>query len=170
MKHGSVLGAALLTLALPAAAAAQQLSLMGGRAEYDLSGVHTSNVWAVRAAGAAASFLLVEGSVSYIHTEQDFGRTELWLPEVQVQAQKIWGAFAPYLGAGVGMAIDDPDDDVIDEVVLETEVDLTTSVAVGVRIGLLDWLGLRAEGRLQGIEIDYTGTVAGVTAGLVVAF
>ena len=49
MSHRSLLAAAFLTLA-PSTVAGQQLSLMAGRAEYDLSGVETSNVWAGRLA------------------------------------------------------------------------------------------------------------------------
>jgi hypothetical protein len=156
--------AALLTLA-PAGAAAQELALMAGRAEYDLSGVRTSNVWAVRWTDPVRSFLVTDWSVTYIHTRQQFGRSDFWLPESQFQVQGLWGAFAPYLGAGIGLAIDDPDDDALD-----TEVDLATSAAVGVRLAVAERIGLRVDGRLHGIEIDYTGTVAGLTAGVTIGF
>jgi hypothetical protein len=162
--HRSVLLAVLLAaLAVPFHSSAQELSLMAGRAEYDLSGVHTSNIWAVRAAGAARSFLLAEASVSYIHTRQQFGRSALVIPEAQVQVQAVWRAFAPYLGAGIGLAIDNPEDDALD-----TKTDLATSAAVGLRVAVTEAIGLRVDARLHGIEIDYTGTITGVTAGVII--
>jgi hypothetical protein len=171
MVHRSLLGVALFALTLPAAAAAQQLSSMAGRAEYDLSGVHTGNVWAVRLAVPVEPYFLVEPAVSYIHTRQDFARTDLVMPEIQLQAQVVIGAIAPYLGAGVGAAIDDPDDDPDDEFDdPPADVDFTSSVAAGFRLALARSLGLRAEGRLRGIATNWVGTVAEVTAGLVIAF
>jgi hypothetical protein len=166
MPHRSVLTAVLLALVSPSIAAGQQLSLMGGVAEYDLSGVETSNVWAARAAFPVEPFFLVEPAVSYIHTSQSFGRSDLWMPEVQLQAHLILGPAAPYLGVGLGAAIDD-----VEHVEgVEDETDFTTSVAAGVRWGLLEKIGLRVEGRIRGIEYDWVGTVSEVTAGVVVAF
>jgi hypothetical protein len=166
MPHRPVLGAALLALVLPSIAAGQQLSLMGGVAEYDLSGVETSNVWAARVAFPVEPFFIVEPAVSYIHTSQAFGRSDLWMPEVQLQAHVILGPAAPYLGVGVGAAIEEVDD--VEGV--EGETDFTTSVAAGVRWGVLETIGLRVEGRIRGIEYDWVGTVSELTAGVVVAF
>ena len=160
----------LLLLALPTPAAAQQLSLMAGRAEYDLSGVHTSNVYAVRLGTPVEPVFILEGGLSYIHTRQQFGRTHLWMPEVQLQAQALIGPFAPYLGVGVGVAIDAPEDDpdVLLDDVFETETDFTSSVSAGIRLGLGEVVGLRVEGRIRGIEIDWVGTVTELTAGIVI--
>ena len=63
------------------------------------------------------------------------------------------------------MAIDAPEEEALDR-----EVDLATSVAVGAIVALTERVGLRVDGRLHGIEIDYTGTVSGITAGLSIGF
>jgi hypothetical protein len=169
MTSRSVFGAALITLSLPTLAPAQQISLMAGRAEYDLSGVHTSNVWAARVAFPAEPFFAIEPGLSYIHTSQDFGRTDLWMPEIQLQAHALLGPLAPYLGVGVGAAIDDPDDDPNDAFEdPEPEIDFTSSVAAGIKVGLTQNVGIRVEGRLRGIELEWIGTVTELTAGIVI--
>ena len=88
LVHGAVRLALVALLALPVAAAGQDgrhVAVMAGRSEYDLSGVDRSNLYAVRLALPVRANLLAEGSLSYVHTRQQFGRTDLWIPEVQLQ-------------------------------------------------------------------------------------
>lgn len=159
---------ALITLALlagPTTVAAQHhgphASIMAGAAEYDLSGVNTSPVYAVRAAVPLRRNVLMEGSFSYVPTAQQFGKSHLLLPEVQAQLQGTWGRFSPYLGLGGGVAIDLPEEDTG----AEDEVDFAPSFSVGLRVTMAPGVGLRADGRLHGIGADFAGGVSELTAG-----
>lgn len=157
--------AVLVMLGAPAAVAAQtEVALMAGASEYDLSGVSTSPIYAVRVSGALHPNLLVEGGVSYIGTEQQFGEAALFIPELQAQLQGTWGRFRPYLGLGAGVAIERPDEDTG----VEGEVDFSPSAALGVRLDLTPGVGLRIDGRLHGIEADFTGTVSALTAAITI--
>lgn len=160
--------AAALTLPLPALAAAQEashVSVMAGVTEFDLSGVGTTGIYAVRADVPVWPNLLLEGSLSYARLDQQFGRSDLFIPEAQVQLQGTWGRFSPYVGLGGGAAVDVPQDDA-----LETDTDFAPSVAAGARVAVAMGVGVRVEGRIHGIEADFTGTVSELTAGFSVAW
>ena len=156
--------AALAALLLPSAADAQHsrthVSVMAGVTEYDLSGVHTSGIYALRLAAPWHPNLLVEGSLSYVRTEQDFGESDLFLPEVQAQLQGTWARFSPYVGIGAGAAFDLPKDED-----LETDTDFAPVFSVGARVAVAQGVGVRIDGRLHGIEADFTGTVSELTGG-----
>lgn len=158
--------ASLAALALPSAAAAQHdrthVSVMAGVAEYDLSGVNTSAIYALRAAMPWHPNLLLEGSLSYVRTSQQFGESDLFLPELQAQLQGTWGRFSPYLGLGAGVAIDLP----AEETGVRDDVEFASAFSVGVRVGVAEGVGLRVDGRVHGIEPDFTGTVSELTGGL----
>jgi hypothetical protein len=161
----SAVFAVLVMLGAPVSAAAQtHVSLMAGVSEYDLSGVNTSPLYAVRVAGPVHTNLLVEGGLSYIATEQQFGDAALFIPEAQAQLQGIWGRFRPYVGLGAGLAIERPDDDTG----VEGEIDFSPSAALGVRIDLTPKVGIRLDGHLHGIEADFVGTVSALTAGITI--
>ncbi|MBW3535369.1 MAG: porin family protein [Gemmatimonadetes bacterium] len=157
---------ALAALALPAAASAQHdrthASLMAGITEFDLSGVGTTGIYALRAAMPWHENLLVEGSLSYARTGQQFGSTDLFLPEIQAQLQGTWRRLSPYLGLGAGVAIDRPSGPTDGP----TDVDFAPAFSVGVRVGVARGVGVRIDGRLHGIEADFTGTVSELTGGL----
>lgn len=161
--------AAVVALTLPAAAAGQHdrahASLMFGVTEYDLSGVNTSPIYAVRVAGPLRRNLLIEGSLGYVRTDQQGGETDLFLPEVQAQLQGNWDRFSPYIGLGAGVAIDKPrdDDPVFDP---ETDVDFAPAFSAGVKVRVARGVGVRVDGRIHGIEADFVGTVSALTGGL----
>lgn len=160
--------AAAFVLLLPAGLSAQHdrghASLMFGVTEYDLSGVSTSPIYAIRVAGPLRRNLLIEGSLGYVRTEQDSGDSDLFLPEVQAQIQGTWDRFSPYLGLGAGIAIDKPrDDDELFE--RETDVDFAPAFSAGVKVRLTRGVGVRIDGRLHGIEPDFAGTVSALTGG-----
>ena len=161
----SAMFAVLVILGAPVAAAAQtHVSLTAGVAEYDLSGVNKNPIYAVRVAGPVHPRLLVEGGLSYIATEQQFGDADLFLPEVQAQLQGTWGRFRPYFGLGGGLAIERPEADTG----VEGDIDFSPSVALGVRVDLNPKVGVRIDGRLHGIQPQLRGMVSGLAAGLTI--
>jgi hypothetical protein len=157
---------AAAALAVPAATAAQanttHISVMAGVAEYDLSGVETSPIYAIRYAGPLHPNLLVEGSLGYIRTDQQFGASDLFLPEVQVQLNGTWGRFSPYLGVGAGIAYDRPRG----ATGVDSDLDFAPAFSVGARVRVAQDVGIRVDGRLHGIEADFTGTVSALTGGI----
>jgi len=162
--------AAAAVLAAPSAAMAQRdsahdrthVSVMAGITEYDLSGVDQSAIYALRLAVPWHPNLLVEGSLGYVRTEQQFGRTDLFLPELQAQLQGRWGSFSPYVGLGAGLAIDLPKGDTG----VNDSMNFAPSFAAGLRVDVAPGVGVRVDGRIHGIEADFTGTVSALTAGL----
>ena len=92
--------------------------------------------------------------------EQQFGATStLVIPEIGVQLQ-LPRRLAPYLGVGVGSALD-----FRGRANGGTRRDLTTSGAVGVRGWLSDRLALRGELRVRGVGTGFEGSAAEWTAG-----
>jgi hypothetical protein len=157
--------AALMMIGGPVAATAQtHVSLTAGFTEYDLSGVNTGGIYAARIAAPVHPNLLVEGGISYVATEQQFGDAALFIPELQAQLQGSWGRFSPYLGLGAGLAVERPDEDSG----FDGETDFSPSVALGLRIAVNPKVGFRLDGRLHGIEADFVGTVSALSAGFTI--
>lgn len=158
--------AAAAALALPAAASAQHdrthVSVMAGITEFDLSGTGTTGIYAIRAAMPWYDHLLVEGSLGYARTGQQFGSSDLFLPEVQAQLQGRWRRLSPYVGLGAGAAIDLPSA----QSGVADDVDFAPSFSAGFRLGVAPGVGIRVDGRLHGIGADFVGTVSALTGGL----
>jgi hypothetical protein len=163
--RGSVIAFLVMIGVAPVAATAQtHVSLMAGFTEYDLAGVNSGGFYAARVATALHPNLLIEGGVSYVATEQQFGDAALFIPELQAELQGTWGRFSPYLGLGAGLAVERPDEDTG----VEGHTDFSPSIALGVRIAVNPQVGVRLEGRVNGIEPDFIGTVSALSAGFTI--
>jgi hypothetical protein len=160
--------AATLMTVLAGGAAAQSVapaptfSVHAGAFQYDLSGVGTTPMVAVRADFPLGRIALVEGSVGGARPDQQFGeRTTLMIPEAQLQFQLPLGRVLPYIGAGGGAFLDfrsGENGGLVSAV--------TGSVAGGVRAWVTPRVGLRAELRVRGIGSRFTGAAAEWTGGL----
>lgn len=139
------------------------LSLGGGVGEYDLSGVDSAPLIAVRSAWTISRLFLTEGSFLYVPLDQQFGRSRLYVPEAQLQIRWPLPHVQPYLGAGVGVAIDVPRSNA-----LSTDRELTLSGALGARTAFPGRVGLQVDLRVRGIGSSFEGSGAEATAGLTV--
>ena len=168
--------AAASLLAVPFGAQAQEeaghVSLGGGWASYDLNGTGDTGIFTLRAGAPIAPNFGWEIALSYLRPGEEDAKAHLFLPEVQLQLMKAFSRFTPYVGIGVGAAIAASDDVEIGGVEFEgtTDTEFSPSGSLGTRIGLAESVGLFVEGRLHGIEIDFTGTIAELVAGLTVSF
>lgn len=138
------------------------VSLSAGAMQYDLAGTGTAPLLAARGELPLSRYFLVEGGVSAARPDQRLrGMTTLLTPEAQFQAQlPLAGSWvAPYVGTGVGAAIDRRAGAV------GTQRELTLSAATGVRYWLSEDRGLRAELRLRRLGAEYGGTAAEWTLG-----
>jgi hypothetical protein len=160
---GRGLAALLLVAAAPVAGSAQQLRLtvVGGVSQYDLSGTGDAFTTAVRVDAEITEHVLWEASVGFTFPSQQFGdTTTVFAPEAQVQLQ--WPArLAPYIGIGAGLYID-----FRDEEVGGTKTDPTFAGALGLRYGVTDEIGVRAELRARGVGTNFAGSAAEWTGGL----
>lgn len=146
--------------ATPGFAQDVRLTAVAGFSDFDLSGTGTALTVGARADVPLRPMLLLEGSVGTMIVNQQFDTTTVLLPEAQIQVQ-LPRRLAPYLGLGIGVAIDFREEDVGG-----TQVDPTFSGAAGVRFDVTDELGLRAELRVRGHETGFVGTTADVTGGV----
>jgi hypothetical protein len=168
--------AVALLLAIPPNAQAQEesghISLGGGYANYDLNGVGDTGIFTLRVGAPVASTFGWEVSLSYLKPGEEDAKANLFLPEIQLQLMKAFGRLTPYLGIGAGAAIAASDDIEIGGIEFEgtTETDFAPSGSLGGRVALTESVGLFAEGRLHGIEIDFTGTIAELVGGLNFSF
>jgi hypothetical protein len=168
--------AAALLLALPLCAQAQEeaghILLGGGYASYDLAGTGDTGIFTVRLGAPLAPTFGWEVALSYLRPGEEDAKARLFLPELQLQLMKAFGRFTPYLGIGAGVAIATSDDIEVGGIEFEgtTESDFAPSGSLGGRVRLTESVGLFAEGRLHGIEIDFTGTIAEIVGGLSFSF
>ena len=138
------------------------VSLSAGALQSELAGTGTAPVLAARGELPLSPYFLVEGGLSAARPEQRLrGMTTLLTPEAQLQAQlPLAGPWvAPYIGAGLGAAIDKRAG------TLGAQRELTISAATGVRYWLTEDRGLRAELRLRRLGPDYGGAAAEWTLG-----
>lgn len=142
-----------------------EASLNAGVAEYDLSGVDTAPLLALRGGAFLSRHLSLEGSFGYAAVDQQFGQSRLYLPELQAQLSWPLGRVAPYLGMGGGAAIDAAEDPEIG-----TDTDATFSASIGMRVGLPARVGVRAEVRARAIGTDFTASGGELTAGMAYRF
>jgi len=151
-----------MILAVAGQASAQSIAVSSGVFNYDLSGTGNTASIAVSADWGIIGNWLVEGGLTYARPSQQFGeRTNFFLPEAQVQHQFPIGRFAPFVGGGLGAAID-----VRDELFGGTRKDLALSAGGGVRVTLTETVGARADFRLRGIGSDFSGSVAELRGGI----
>jgi hypothetical protein len=147
------------------APARPSLSIAGGISQFDLSGTGTAPVVTARVDYPLGRVLLAEGGVAVARPDQQFGsRTTLVVPEVGLQLQYP-ARVAPYLGVGVGSALDfrrERDGGTVG--------DPTVSGAAGVRAWVTDRLGLRGELRVRGIGRNFAGSTAEWTVGAALRF
>ena len=138
------------------------LSLSAGAFQYDRLGIGTAPVLAARGELPLSSHFLLEGGLAATRPEQRLGRpTTLVVPEAQLQAQLPAGPwFAPYVGAGVGAAIDRGPGRTG-----ASDRDLTVSAATGVRYWITEDRGLRAELRVRRVGPELGGSAAEWTVG-----
>ena len=149
-------------LGTPALGQAQTtVSLYRGTSEYDLSGVDTAPTTAVRATRELSRLFVLEGGLSYVALEEDFGASKLYMPEALMQLQLPIGRFAPYIGGGVGLAMHAAENDQI-----SSETDPTFLVAGGLRIDLPYNLVLGGDARIRAFETKFTGTGSEVSVGI----
>jgi hypothetical protein len=141
------------------------IAVGAGVSQFDLSGTGTAPVFTARVDYPLGRVLLAEGGVAVARPDQQFGDTTTFVvPEVGVQIQ-LPRRVAPYLGVGVGAALDfrrERDGGTVS--------DPTFSGAAGVRAWLTERVGLRGELRVRGIGTRFTGSAAEWTGGAALRF
>jgi hypothetical protein len=159
----TLIGTVVTLTSAPSATHAQlprpHVSLMGGVAQFDLSGTGTARFGAVRV-DLPVFFAIAEGSLGVFRPKEDPGRRTYMIPEVQLQWQFLPFVVKPYLGAGVGYfrATSGPS---------PHPSDVTLSASGGVRVAApLIPLGVRGELRVRGIGSRFTGSTAEWTIGV----
>ena len=155
--------AALLAFAAPLGAqSVSAVSLGGGVTNYDLSGVGTVPSFNLRAEAPLSRNFVLEPGVMFFRPElQGGGDATLLIPEVQGQLQLPLGPVAPYVGAGLGVALGwGP----ADRGGFETE--LAPSAGVGLRVDYGGLLGFVIDGRIHGMGWDLDGGATEVTVGV----
>jgi hypothetical protein len=158
----------LLALCFTANAAQAQGARIGvyrGISEYDLSGVDQATINAVRVSYDIGPILSVETGLVAADLQLQFGAARLYLPDVHLQARLPLGPVAPYLGAGAGLSVEDPD-----EAQFATNTRATFSAAAGVRVDLPYRLALGAEGRIRTFGTGFTASGAEAVVGLAYRF
>jgi hypothetical protein len=140
----------------PSMGAAQEsgraVSVLAGPSQYDLAGTGTTPFVALRLDLPVHRRLVLEPGFAYLSYESQGGaRIHHVLPEAQLHVTGVGDAFRPYLGGGIGAswATSAADD----------EIDLTLSVATGLRVRAGSGWILRGELRVRAID-PWTGTTA----------
>lgn len=176
LREASIL-AALLAFGYPAEARSQSnlrswsesslarrpsVTLSAGAFQYDRAGANTAPLLAARGELPLTSLFVVEGGLATTRPERRVGgATTLVVPEAQLQALIPAGPWvAPYIGAGVGTAIDRRAG-----AIGSPERELTLSAATGVRYWVSEDRGLRAELRVRRVGAALGGTAAEWTLG-----
>jgi hypothetical protein len=144
-----IIAAAAAVIAVPAAASAQSarpaISVNGGMTEYDLSGVGRAATVGVRAQLPVTGALVIEPGLNYMQYNSQGGTgTNLWFPEVQLQAELPLRTVRPYLGIGAGAALISAEG--------QRATELTFSSAAGVRVALGGGWGVGGELRIRAID------------------
>jgi hypothetical protein len=161
------LTAASASALVPAEAHAQDpqprhVSVSIGLFQYDLSGTGLAPMVAVRGTRPLSTVLVLEAGLTGTRPDLQAGETSTFLaPEAQVQLTLPFSAFVPYMGLGVGAALD-----LRSSAIGGSQTDFTISGALGLRTWVSDQLGLQFEFRGRGIGVDFAGSSAEYTAGL----
>lgn len=138
----------------------------GGVMNFDLSGTGTTPAFSARISRELGANVVAEFLLLVARPEQQFGRTTIVAPDVQLQYHLPLGRFTPYLGAGVGAMRESAVD--VGDIRIESEWSATISFAGGARASLTDRVGLFGELRIRGVEWDFTGSTADVIGGVAV--
>jgi hypothetical protein len=137
-----------------------RVSLMGGRASYDLSGTGTETVIGGRVDVPLNRYLLVEPAITWFRYQPQFGGPITYLfPEVGLQVQLPIDNVAPYIGGGAGRAFAPSH---------RWQSEWTLHAVGGMRVHARAGWGLRGELRLRGIG-PFGAVTADITAGLFLA-
>ena len=151
-----------VSLSAQAASRTPAVAVSAGAFQFDLSGVGTAPMLALRGFLPISRIGTLELGVLGARPSQQFGETTTFLaPEAQIQLEWPLGRVAPYLGLGGGVAFDIASKDAGG-----TDVDPTLSSALGLRARLDERLGVRAELRVRGIGDTFQGSSAEWTLGL----
>ena len=158
---GAAQGSALPT-ASQAASRRPIASVSAGLMQFDLSGTGSAPMAALRLDLPWSTHLWFEPGVVVSRPEQQFGaRSTFVVPEVHVHAILPLGTVAPYVGGGVGYALDlraNRDG--------ESTGSLSLAAALGARFQLTRRAGARAELRVRTLGTEFSGSTAEWTAGL----
>lgn len=157
-----LLGATSMPLVAQETAPPTHVSLNTGLFQFDLSGTGWAPMVAVRAATPISHVLLLEGAFTAARPGQQFATTTYLVPEAQIQLVLPFSGISPYMGLGGGAAFDLRDSDVGG-----LQADLTISGSLGIKAWLKDALGVQAEIRSRGVELDFTGSTTEYTLGLI---
>jgi hypothetical protein len=140
----------------------RHLSAMFGLFSYELADEGNAAMAAVRGSMPISSVLTLEGGIVGTRPDQ-VGRAAMFLaPEAQVQLALPFERFVPYMGLGLGAAIDFGGPQDVDG----TSYDVAVSGSVGSRYWLNQRIGLQAEYRNRGIGFDFAGSSSEYTLGL----
>jgi len=168
-SHFILATAAILGLGLPAGTAAAQepvpahAAFQAGLFQFDLSGTGWAPMLAFRATRPVSSVLLLEAGMLASRPAQQFGGTTTFLsPEAQLQLVLPFEQFVPYMGLGVGAALDFRGAEFDG-----TSADLAITGALGMKAWLTGQMGGLAEFRVRGIGLDFVGSSAEYTVGLI---
>lgn len=135
-----------------------ELSVSMGRVDFDLSGTGNAPGFAVRASRDLTPNVRLQFGGMFAKPEQQFGPSNLFVPEAQLQYRWNVGRFTPYAGAGFGASRVSSD--------FHTDWDPVVSFSGGTAVWLSDRVGVTGEFRLRGHEWDFAGTTTELTAGI----
>ena len=133
-------------------------AVSGARVDYDLSGTGTAPGLAVRSTRDLTPNVRIELGGLFAKPQQQFGPSTLFMPEAQLQYRWNAGRLSPYVGGGVGVAMDKTD--------FRTDWDPTVSFSIGTGVRLTERVALTGEFRLRGHEWRFVGTTSELSAGL----
>jgi len=140
----------------------RHLSANLGVFSYELADEGNAAMVAVRGNMPISSVLTLEAGILVTRPDQ-VGRTATFLaPEAQVQLALPFIRFVPYMGLGLGAAIDFGGPEDADG----TSYDMGVSGSVGARYWLNPRIGLQGEYRNRGIGFDFAGSSSEYTLGL----
>ncbi|MQA89636.1 MAG: hypothetical protein GEU90_05310 [Gemmatimonas sp.] len=148
--------ASFLLLTAPYAATAQEPEPVAGwmaalgLMQFELDGTGLAPMVALRGGTPLSSVLLLEGSMAAARPEQTTGTSSVLIPEAQLQLSLPFTSVSPYMGLGAGAIVDFKNTDSGG-----TQLDLTISGAVGLRVWIGDRFGLGFEFRGRGIGADF---------------
>jgi hypothetical protein len=156
-----VCGAGASTAAAQSRFAPEAVTISNSAFNYDLSGVGTTPSVSLTLDWPLTKNVVLEGGAVFARPQQRFGRTTYIIPESQVQYRWHLGRFSPFVGGGVGAALD-----FRHELLGGTQAKLALSTGGGLRAKLSKALGIGGELRLRGIGRDFGGSVAEIRSGL----
>jgi hypothetical protein len=158
--------ALLVIVGIPKLASAQlppaqsSVTAAVGAVNFDVDGTGTTAGVSGRAAAAITSALAIEANMFWAKPDQQFGDSQMWAFDAQLQYHWRAGRVRPFAGGGVGLFVNKGD--------FFTDKALTLSGAGGVHVDIGDRVAALGEFRLRGIEVDFAGSLAEVWGGLTI--